>query len=86
MKETKNNHQIDICLVDSNHTRVKTIEFGPERTLKINSSLSIHQEEELCNMLRDNLDAFAWNYKEMNRVHPSLRTHHIYVREGCKPV
>ena len=61
VKGTKRNHQIDLCLVDSNPTRVKTIEFGPERTLKINPSLSVHQEENLCNMLREHLDAFAWS-------------------------
>ena len=63
-----------------------TIEFGPERTLKINPSLSLHQEEELCKTLREHLDAFAWNYKEMKGVHPSVCTHHIYIKEGCKPV
>lgn len=38
VKETKRNHQSDLCLVDSNATSVKTIEFVPERTLKINPS------------------------------------------------
>ena len=38
VKETKRNHQIDICLAYSNPTHVKTIEFSPERNLKINPS------------------------------------------------
>jgi len=62
-KETKGNNQIDLCLADSNPTHVKIIKFSLERTLKINPSLSVHQEEELCNMLREHLDAFAWSYK-----------------------
>ena len=37
-------------------------------------------------MLRENLEAFAWSYKEMNGVHPSVCTHHIYIKEGCKSV
>ena len=37
-------------------------------------------------MLREHLDAFAWSYKEMKGVHPSVCTHHIYIKEGCKPV
>jgi len=37
-------------------------------------------------MLRENLEAFTWGYKEMTRVHPSMCTHHIYIKEGCKPV
>eukprot|EP00253_Pinus_taeda_P007146 PITA_07146 len=39
VKKTQNKHQIDLCLADSNPTRVKTIEFRPERALKINPSL-----------------------------------------------
>ena len=73
-------------LVDSNPLRVKTIEFGSERTLKINPSLSVLQEEKLCNMLKEHLDAFTWSYKEIKGVHRSVCTHHIYIKEGCKPV
>lgn len=62
------------------------VEFGPSRTLKINPSLSTSQEEKLCNMLREHLDVFAWSYKEMKGVHPSMCTHHIYIKEGCKPM
>ena len=32
-------------------------------------------------MLSENLDAFSWNYKEMKGVHPSVCTHHIYIKE-----
>jgi len=38
VKETKRNHQIDLCLADSNPTAVKNIEFGPKSILKINPS------------------------------------------------
>lgn len=37
-------------------------------------------------MLRENLDAFAWSYKEMKGVHPLVCTHHMYINEGCKLV
>ena len=37
-------------------------------------------------MLREHLDAFAWSYKEIKGVHPSMCTHHIYNKEGCKQV
>jgi len=36
--------------------------------------------------MRQHLDAFAWDYKEMKGVHPSVCTHHIYIKEGCKPM
>jgi len=37
-------------------------------------------------MLRENFDAFDWNYKEIKGVHPLVCTHHIYIKEGCNPV
>lgn len=37
-------------------------------------------------MLKEHLDAFAWSYQEMNGVYPSVCTHHVYIKEGCKPV
>eukprot|EP00253_Pinus_taeda_P005022 PITA_05022 len=86
VRETQKNHPIELRLANSNPLHVKTIEFGPEKTLKINPSLSTLEEEELCNMLRENLEAFAWSYKEMNGVHPLVCTHHIYIKEGCKLV
>jgi len=73
-------------LADSNPLHGKTIEFSPEKTLKINPSLSTLEKEKLCNMLRENLEAFTWSYKEMKGVHPSVCTHHICIKKGCKPV
>lgn len=54
--------------------------------MKINPSLFALEDEKLCNMLRENLEAVTWSYKEMKRVYPSVSTHHIYIKEGCKPV
>jgi len=62
------------------------IEFGSVMTLKINPSLFAHEEKELCVMLREHFDAFSWSYMEMKGVHPSVCTHHIYIKEGCKIV
>ena len=78
-----NNHQIHLFLADSNPLRVKTIEFGPEKTLKIDPSLSTLEEEQLCKLLKENLEAFSWSYKEMKGVHPLVCTHHIYIKKVC---
>ena len=85
VEETKANALIDLCVADPTSLRVKNVEFGPERTLKINSSLSTSKENELCSLLKNHLDAFSWSYKEMKGVHPSICTHHIYIKEDCKP-
>jgi len=37
-------------------------------------------------MLREHLDAFSWNYKEIKGVHPYVCNHHIYIKEGYKLV
>lgn len=76
----------DFFLIDSSPTHVKMVEFGLDKTLKINPSLPAHQENESCDMLSEHLDAFVRSYKEMKGVHLLVCTHHIYIKEGCKLV
>eukprot|EP00253_Pinus_taeda_P001941 PITA_01941 len=85
VRETQKNHPNDLCLANSNPLLVQTISVL-EKTLKINPSLSTLEEEKLCNMLRENLEAFTWSYKEMKGVHLSVCTHHIYIKQGFKPI
>lgn len=59
LRETQSNPSTNLCVADSTSLHVKNIEFNPERTLKINPSLSTSQEKELCSLLRKHLDAFA---------------------------
>ena len=75
-----------MCSIDSSLEHVKIVEFDTYITLKINPSLSSKHEEKLCTILGKHMDAFSWYYKEMKGVHPSICTHHIYIKEGCKPV
>lgn len=35
-------------------------------------------------MLRKHLDCIDWEYIEMKDLHPSVFTHHIYIKEGWK--
>ena len=48
--------------------------------------LSIHQEEELCNILRENLDVFAWNYNELKTYDTSIIQHTIPMIDNEKPI
>ena len=86
VKDTQDNPLTDLHVANRTSLYVKNIDFILERTLKVNSSLSTLQEKELCSLLGKHLDAFAWSYKEMKGVHPSVCTHHIYIKEDCKPV
>ena len=80
VREIQKNPSIDLFVVNPTSLCVKNIEFILERTLNINPSLSTSEEKELSSILRKHLDSFAWSYKEMKGVHPSICTHHIYIK------
>eukprot|EP00253_Pinus_taeda_P002916 PITA_02916 len=86
VEDTQANALVDLGATNLTIPRVKNVEFGPKKTLKISSSLSPSQEKELCSLLTRHLEAFAWSYKEMTGIHPSVCTHHIYIKEDCKLV
>ena len=54
---------------------IKTIEISPVKTLKINNKLTSKQEQNLLDVLKINVEAFAWDYKDMKYIHPSIYTH-----------
>jgi hypothetical protein len=37
-------------------------------------------------VLQKHSDAFAWDYPDMKGIHPDLCTHHIYIKEGSRPI
>ena len=86
MEDIQANALMDLGATNPTTPRVKNVEFGPEKTLKISSSLSPSQEKELCRLLTRHFEAFAWSYKEMKGIHPSVCTHHIYIKKDYKPV
>eukprot|EP00253_Pinus_taeda_P006126 PITA_06126 len=86
VEDTQANALVDLGATDLTTPRVKNVEFGPEKILKISSCLPPSQEKELCSLLTRHLEAFAWSYKEMKGIHPSVCTHHSYIKEDCKPV
>ena len=47
VRETQKNPSTDLCASNSTSLCLNNIEFGPERTLKINPSLSTSQEKEM---------------------------------------
>jgi hypothetical protein len=64
----------------------KTVEINPAKTLKINNKLTSHQEEKLLDVLKQNVEVFASDYKDMKGIHPSMYTQHFYIKEDYKPV
>nr|GEZ89884.1 reverse transcriptase domain-containing protein [Tanacetum cinerariifolium] len=52
----------------------------------VGGSLSDKGRTELCSLLKNNLDIFAWQPFDMTGVPRSVAEHRLNVREGCPPV
>jgi len=65
---------------------VKTVEITHSKTLKINTKLNVQQEYKLLVMLKRNIASFAWDYKDIRCIHPSIFIHHIYIKEYFGPI
>nr|GFB98427.1 reverse transcriptase domain-containing protein [Tanacetum cinerariifolium] len=55
----------------------------PEQTIMIGSTLTKEGQNKLCNLLRRNLDVFAWKPADMTGVPRYIAEHQLNVREGC---
>ncbi|GJS14117.1 reverse transcriptase domain-containing protein [Tanacetum coccineum] len=58
----------------------------PEQTIAIGSTLTEKGRKELCALLRQNLDVFAWKPADMTGVPRHMAEHRLNVREGRPPV
>ncbi|GJY83181.1 hypothetical protein Tco_0496557 [Tanacetum coccineum] len=58
----------------------------PEQTIAIGSTLTKKGRKELCTLLGQNLDVFAWKPADMTGVPRSIAEHRLNIREGCPPV
>ncbi|GJZ36405.1 reverse transcriptase domain-containing protein [Tanacetum coccineum] len=58
----------------------------PEQTIAIGSTLTEKGRKELCALLRQNLDVFAWKPANMTGVPRHMAEHRLNVQEGCPPV
>jgi hypothetical protein len=67
---------------------LKEVSIGPEthHTTKIGTSLGPEEETALINLLRKNLDLFAWSPSEMPGMDPDVACHHLSIKPGVKPV
>eukprot|EP00253_Pinus_taeda_P020212 PITA_20212 len=63
-----------------------TVEIDPGKTLNINPNLTDDQKQQLMKLLRENREAFAWDYTDMKGISPELCTHRIYIKEESRPV
>ncbi|GKF26592.1 reverse transcriptase domain-containing protein [Tanacetum coccineum] len=55
----------------------------PEQTIAIGSTLTEKGRKELCSLLKQNLDIFAWKPADMTGVPRNIAEHHLNIREHC---
>ncbi|GJS37981.1 reverse transcriptase domain-containing protein [Tanacetum coccineum] len=58
----------------------------PEQTITIGSTLTEKGRKELCTLLGQNLDVFAWKPADMTGIPRSIAEHRLNIREGCPPI
>ncbi|GJU15007.1 RNA-directed DNA polymerase, eukaryota [Tanacetum coccineum] len=58
----------------------------PEQTVAIGSTLTKKGRKELCSLLKQNLDIFAWKPADMTGVPRNIAEHRLNIREGYSPV
>ncbi|GJU60348.1 reverse transcriptase domain-containing protein [Tanacetum coccineum] len=58
----------------------------PEQTIAIGSTLTEKGRKELCALLKQNLDVFAWKPIDMTGVPWHIAEHRLNVREGYLPI
>ncbi|GKA44974.1 hypothetical protein Tco_0737770 [Tanacetum coccineum] len=58
----------------------------PEQTIAIGYTLIEKGRKELCALLRQNLDVFAWKPTDMTGVSRHIAEHRLNIREGCLPI
>ncbi|GJY27740.1 reverse transcriptase domain-containing protein [Tanacetum coccineum] len=58
----------------------------PDQEVAIGGTLSAKGRTELCSLLKENLDIFAWQPSDMTGVPRSVAEHRLNIREGYSPV
>ncbi|GJU65718.1 reverse transcriptase domain-containing protein [Tanacetum coccineum] len=58
----------------------------PDHEVAIGGTLSAKGRTELCSLLKENLDIFAWQPSDMTGVPRSIAEHRLNIREGYLPV
>ncbi|GKD27507.1 hypothetical protein Tco_1233721, partial [Tanacetum coccineum] len=58
----------------------------PEQIVAIGSTLTEKGRQELCSLLKQNLDIFAWKPADMTGIPRNIAKHCMNIREECLPV
>ena len=53
-----------------------------EKVIKIEKYLTLYEQKELSNLLKDFKDIFTWSYVDMPDIDPQIVTHNIVLPLG----
>ncbi|KAI3449316.1 hypothetical protein Pfo_005981 [Paulownia fortunei] len=56
------------------------------RTTRIGTQLSPELTDSMTQFLRNNIDIFAWNVRDLEGIDTGVAVHHLNVDPACKPV
>jgi hypothetical protein len=73
-------------VISMENTQSKIIEINPGKYLNIGTNFEPSQEEQLIALLKKYHKAFAWEYTDMQGIHPETCTHHIYTDDNIRPL
>jgi hypothetical protein len=62
------------------------LEIEPGKSLNINPDLSSVETHRLMKLIIEYKEVFAWDYMDMKGISSELCTHHIYIKEECRPI
>ena len=65
---------------------VELVEGQVTKTTRIGTTLSLEMRAKLFQFLKENLDVFAWNHKDMSGIAPEIIEHKLNVNPDKKPV
>ena len=57
----------------------------PERFFQIGAQIPLQEKEQLVELLRRNVDVFAWDANEAPRLDPKFICHHLNVNPSVTP-
>jgi len=73
----------------STEDRVIQVNLGSQdhpKPISISESLSLAEREEVIALVREYIDVFAWNYKDMPGLDPQIAMHRLNIKPDIKPV
>ncbi|MCI30293.1 hypothetical protein A2U01_0051502, partial [Trifolium medium] len=68
--------------------KLKEVQIGdqPHQTTNLGANLEPSEEERVVELLKRNVDLFAWHPKDMPRINESIITHKLSLCPNAKPV